>query len=118
MASAVGFDEEKTSDQSAFVWFVTILVLLTSILIHIVWKMLIMCYRRIVNEKINGNQVGNGLKYTRDAATQTLERHKCNEVIGPVYVTKSGERWHTALCGHIVGRPTKMLTPCCDCTRG
>ena len=98
MASVVGFDEENVSDQSAFVWFVSILVVLVSIFINIIWKVLITCFRRFVNEKISGtlidNEVGTAWKHTKDAATQTLERYGCNDLIGPVYVTRSGERWH------------------------
>ena len=122
MASVVGFDEENASDQSAFVWFVSILVVLVSIFINITWKVLITCFRRFVNEKISGtlidNEVGTAWKHTKNAATQTLERYGCKNLIGPVYVTSSGERWHKAQCGHLLNRPTKMFTPCKECAHG
>ena len=115
MAPLSGSDDGKSHDESTFVAFVSVLVLLCSIFIHMVWKAVLICYGRLVNNKTNEVCA---LKPTREASTQTLEHNCTKSNIGPVYVTKTGERWHKPMCGHLVGRQPKMLTPCSDCAFG
>ncbi len=64
-------------------------------------------------------------EYCADLATQTdcqisyAARTQQSSGIEDIYVTKAGERWHkNHQCKHIRRHPAKLLTPCCDCTRG
>ena len=109
-----------TDDQSEFLWFISILVVLASISINIVWKVMMMCIYRFVNNggiEYDGNAMATQIKHkiSKHAETQTVGHHDCT---GAIYVTKCGERWHREQCGHLVGRPSKRMTPCSDCNHG
>jgi|Cyp1metagenome_2_1107374.scaffolds.fasta_scaffold294826_1 hypothetical protein len=135
--SSLATHGEGPDDYSMFAWFISAMVLAASISVNIVWKLLMTCYHRFViqhgdanhvhNQRGSGYMVANhvhnerGSEYMVEknhASTQTTEPYGSNHGVGTVYVTKCGERWHNARCGHIIGRPTKMLTPCSDCTAG
>lgn len=119
-----GLDHVEAEDQSTFVWFVSMLVLLATISTHIIWKILVTCFSSI--KKIgNGNDnMKNNLAHTnvkpsmRDASVQTIERYGGEVRLGSVWVTKTGERYHRYGCGHISCREAKVMTPCRDCIHG
>ena len=109
-----------TDDQSEFLWFVSILVVIASISINIVWKVMLKCIYRFVSNECNENDENTmaiqiNRKASKNTATQTVGHYDCN---GVIYVTKCGERWHREQCGHLVGRTSKQLTPCNDCNHG
>lgn len=121
--SSLATHGEEPDDYSMFAWFISAMVLAASIFMNIVWKLLMTCYHRFVIQHGDANHVHNerGSGYMvgkKHASTQTTEPYGSNHGVGTVYVTKCGERWHNARCGHLIGRPTKMLTPCSDCTAG
>ena len=54
-----------TDDQSEFLWFISILVVLASISINIVWKVMMMCISRFVNNggiEYDGNAMATQIK--------------------------------------------------------
>ena len=109
-----------TDDQSEFLWFISIMVVLASISINIGWKVMMMCIHRFVNNccaEKDGDTMANQInrKMSKNAATQTMGHHDCT---GTIYITKAGERWHREHCGHLVGRQSRMMTPCNDCSHG
>ena len=121
--SSLSAHGEEPGDHSLFMWFVSAMVLATSISVNIIWKLLMKCYYQFVITKRDANHAHTAsdsgcMVEKRHASTQTTEHYGSNHGVGPVYVTKCGERWHNARCGHIYGRQTKMLTPCSDCTEG
>ena len=130
MESITGHCHEPQSDgDSTFMMFVGVLIFIGSILLNMMWKATKECYyffTKAVNEKRCSDQetaTQSRTRLTRDASTQTRGEYSSeNQGQSPpnmaVYITKQGERWHKPGCKHIVGRTTKMLSPCSDCIKG
>lgn len=110
-----------------FALSVSVMTIVISITVKYMWVCIVNCVKQPT--QVQHNDVAkdrvNTAKTVQTIATQTVcqisyaDRTQQSSGIEEIYVTKFGERWHkNRQCKHLQRHPAKLLTPCCDCTRG